>query len=102
MLRDLLAQADIFSQGYRPQALAALGFSPEDAASINPGIIYVTLSAYGHAGPWAGAARLRLAGADRRPDSIMPRDRPPESMDRRNCRRRCSTTPPATSWRSAP
>ena len=53
MLRDLLAQADIFSQGYRPRALAALGFSPEDAARINPGIVYVSLSAYGHAGPWA-------------------------------------------------
>ena len=52
-LRDLLAQSDIFSQGYRPRALAALGFSPEDAAKINPGIVYVTLSAYGHAGPWA-------------------------------------------------
>jgi crotonobetainyl-CoA:carnitine CoA-transferase CaiB-like acyl-CoA transferase len=51
-LRDLLAQADIFSQGYRPRAIAALGFSPEEAASINPGIVYVTLSAYGHAGPW--------------------------------------------------
>jgi crotonobetainyl-CoA:carnitine CoA-transferase CaiB-like acyl-CoA transferase len=53
VLRDLLAQADIFSQGYRPRALASLGFSPEDAARINPGIVYVSLSAYGHAGPWA-------------------------------------------------
>jgi crotonobetainyl-CoA:carnitine CoA-transferase CaiB-like acyl-CoA transferase len=52
-LRELLAQADIFSQGYRPRALAALGFSPLDAARISPGIVYVTLSAYGHAGPWA-------------------------------------------------
>jgi crotonobetainyl-CoA:carnitine CoA-transferase CaiB-like acyl-CoA transferase len=52
-LRDLLAQADIFSQGYRPRALASLGFSPQDAARINPGIVYVSLSAYGHAGPWA-------------------------------------------------
>src|ERR1700704_3951652 len=52
-LRDLLAEADIFSQGYRPRAIAALGFSPEDAAEINPGIVYVSLSAYGHAGPWA-------------------------------------------------
>jgi crotonobetainyl-CoA:carnitine CoA-transferase CaiB-like acyl-CoA transferase len=51
-LRDLLAQADIFSQGYRPCSLAALGFSPEDAAKISPGIIYVSLSAYGHGGPW--------------------------------------------------
>src|ERR1700716_3955728 len=52
-LRDLLAQADIFSQGYRPRAIGSLGFAPEDAARINPGIVYVTLSAYGHAGPWA-------------------------------------------------
>ncbi len=54
VLRDLLADADIFSQGYRPTSLAALGFSPQDAASISPGIVYVSLSAYGHAGPWAG------------------------------------------------
>src|SRR5712671_7519711 len=46
VLRDLLAEADIFSQGYRPRAISGLGFSPEDAARINPGIIYVTLSAY--------------------------------------------------------
>src|ERR1700722_8726065 len=52
-LRGLLASADIFSQGYRPRAIAALGFSPEVAAEINPGIVYVSLSAYGHAGPWA-------------------------------------------------
>jgi hypothetical protein len=52
-LRDLLAQADIFSQGYRPRAIAGLGFGPEDAARTNPGVVYVTLSAYGHAGPWA-------------------------------------------------
>jgi len=53
VLRDLLMDADIFSQGYRPRAIAGLGFSPEEAARINPGIVYVTLSAYGHAGPWA-------------------------------------------------
>ena len=53
-LRDLLAEADIFSQGYRPHALSSLGFAPEEAAKISPGIIYVTLSAYGHVGPWAG------------------------------------------------
>jgi crotonobetainyl-CoA:carnitine CoA-transferase CaiB-like acyl-CoA transferase len=52
-LRDLLAQADIVSQGYRPQSLAALGFAPQDAAALRPGIVYVSLSAYGRAGPWA-------------------------------------------------
>ena len=53
-LRGLLADADIVAQGYRPQAIASLGFSPQEAARINPGIVYVSLSAYGHAGPWAG------------------------------------------------
>ena len=52
-LRDLVADADIFAQGYRPRAIAALGFSPDDVARISPGIVYVSLSAYGHAGPWA-------------------------------------------------
>jgi crotonobetainyl-CoA:carnitine CoA-transferase CaiB-like acyl-CoA transferase len=52
-MRSLLREADIFSQGYRPRALAALGFSPEEAARINPGIISVSLCAYGHVGPWA-------------------------------------------------
>jgi crotonobetainyl-CoA:carnitine CoA-transferase CaiB-like acyl-CoA transferase len=52
-LRGLLAGADIFSQGYRPRSLAHLGFSPEAAARINPGLVYVSLSAYGHEGPWA-------------------------------------------------
>jgi hypothetical protein len=52
VLRDLLKEADIFSQGYRPRAIAGLGFSPEEAARVNHGIVYVTLSAYGHAGPW--------------------------------------------------
>ncbi|WP_234681296.1 CoA transferase [Bradyrhizobium monzae] len=52
-MRALLKDADIVSQGYRPRALSALGFSPEQAAEVNPGIVYVTLSAYGHSGPWA-------------------------------------------------
>ncbi len=50
----LLSKADIFSQGYRPQSLTGLGFSAQDAARINPGIVCVSLSAYGHAGPWSG------------------------------------------------
>jgi crotonobetainyl-CoA:carnitine CoA-transferase CaiB-like acyl-CoA transferase len=53
-LKQLLSGADIFVQGYRPGGLADLGFSPEDAARIRPGIVYVSLSAYGHVGPWSG------------------------------------------------
>jgi crotonobetainyl-CoA:carnitine CoA-transferase CaiB-like acyl-CoA transferase len=53
-MRGLLRDADIFSQGFRPEAIANVGFSPEQAAEISPGIVYVSLSAYGHLGPWAG------------------------------------------------
>ncbi len=52
-LRGLLADADIFSQGYRPQSLAMRGVAPEDAARLSPGIVYVSLSAYSRSGDWA-------------------------------------------------
>jgi crotonobetainyl-CoA:carnitine CoA-transferase CaiB-like acyl-CoA transferase len=51
-LRTLIGRADVFAQSYRPGALARLGFAPEEVARLRPGIVYVTLSAYGHAGPW--------------------------------------------------
>ncbi|MGH8676115.1 MAG: CoA transferase [Burkholderiales bacterium] len=51
-LRALLRESDVFSQSYRPGALAARGFSPADAAMIRPGIVYVSLSAWGDTGPW--------------------------------------------------
>jgi crotonobetainyl-CoA:carnitine CoA-transferase CaiB-like acyl-CoA transferase len=52
-LRSLVRDAHVFVQGYRPGGLAALGFSPEALAEMRPGIVAVTLSAYGHEGPWA-------------------------------------------------
>jgi crotonobetainyl-CoA:carnitine CoA-transferase CaiB-like acyl-CoA transferase len=53
-LRGLVREADVFSQGYRPGALAARGLSPEALTAIRPGLVYVSLSAFGHTGPWAG------------------------------------------------
>lgn len=50
----LVAGADVVVQSYRPGALAARGFGPRDAARLRPGIVFVSLSAYGEAGPWAG------------------------------------------------
>lgn len=51
-LRSLIQRADVFSQSYRPGSLAARGFGLEDVAAMRPGIIYVSLSAFGHKGPW--------------------------------------------------
>src|SRR5712672_1625577 len=53
ILRGLVRKADVFSQGYRPGTLASRGLSPEELAAIRPGLVYVSLSAFGHAGPWA-------------------------------------------------
>jgi crotonobetainyl-CoA:carnitine CoA-transferase CaiB-like acyl-CoA transferase len=52
-LAGLLRDAHVFVQSYRPGGLAALGFSPEACAEARPGIVAVSLSAYGHRGPWA-------------------------------------------------
>jgi crotonobetainyl-CoA:carnitine CoA-transferase CaiB-like acyl-CoA transferase len=52
-LAGLVRDADIFVQGYRPGAIAAHGFSPHEVAKLRPGIVYVSLCAYGHEGPWA-------------------------------------------------
>jgi crotonobetainyl-CoA:carnitine CoA-transferase CaiB-like acyl-CoA transferase len=52
-LQALLRVADVFSQSYRPGALAARGFSPVAAAALRPGIVYVSLSAWGPTGPWS-------------------------------------------------
>ena len=52
ILRQLISTADVFSQSYRPGTLAARGLSPEALAELRPGIVYTTLSAWGHDGPW--------------------------------------------------
>jgi CoA-transferase family III len=53
VLRRLVATSHVFMQGYRPGGLAARGFGPRDVARLRPGIVYVSLSAYGPLGPWS-------------------------------------------------
>lgn len=50
----LLAEADVLVHGYRPGALAAFGVEPAALAERHPHLTTVTLSAWGHVGPWAG------------------------------------------------
>ncbi len=53
VLRGLVREADVFSQGYRPGTLGGRGLSPEELAALRPGLVYVSLCAFSHAGPWA-------------------------------------------------
>ncbi|HIL95735.1 MAG TPA: CoA transferase, partial [Pseudomonadales bacterium] len=52
-LRTLAQQSDVFVQGYRPGGLDDLGFGAHDLCRRVPGLVYVSLSAYGHRGPWS-------------------------------------------------
>ena len=53
-LRKLVADADVFSESYRPGGMASLGFGPAELAAMRPGIVAVSVSCYGFTGPWAG------------------------------------------------
>ncbi len=52
-LRGLVSQTDVFSQGYRPGTLGGRGLSPEELAELRPGIVYISMCAFSHMGPWA-------------------------------------------------
>ncbi len=53
-LHELLSGADVLVHGYRPRALDRFGLSPELLAERHPGLVVVSLSAWGSRGPWGG------------------------------------------------
>lgn len=53
VLRDLIAQADVLVENFRPGALSRLGFSYEQVCTYNPKIIYLSISGFGQSGPYA-------------------------------------------------
>jgi crotonobetainyl-CoA:carnitine CoA-transferase CaiB-like acyl-CoA transferase len=52
VLRKLVASSDVFLQNYRPGVAARLGVDYETLRSINPQLIYVSISGYGEDGPY--------------------------------------------------
>ncbi|MSP30560.1 MAG: CoA transferase [Acetobacteraceae bacterium] len=80
-LQGLVRQADVFSQGYRPGTLAGRGFSPEELAALRPGIVCVSLCAFGHEGPWASRRGFdtvvqTVSGMTLRQTEIVPGKKP--------------------------
>lgn len=52
LLLDLVKDADVFLQNYRPGVAARLGVDYETLSAINPRLIYVSISGYGEDGPY--------------------------------------------------
>ncbi|MEH6404183.1 MAG: CoA transferase [Sneathiella sp.] len=52
-LKELVKDADVFSQGYRPGVLDARGFGPEELAALRPGLVYTSINCYGSGGPFS-------------------------------------------------
>ena len=49
----LLSQADVLLHGYRADALERMGYGAAARRNLSPGLIDVSLCAYGWSGPWA-------------------------------------------------
>jgi crotonobetainyl-CoA:carnitine CoA-transferase CaiB-like acyl-CoA transferase len=90
-LDALLREAHVLVQGYRPGGLQRLGYGPEQVAARRPGIVYVSLTAYGPQGPWANrrgfdslvqtATGFNRAEAEAAGDPGKPRAMPMQILD---------------------
>jgi len=54
--RDLIAQADILIENFRPGTLEKWGLAPADLTEANPRLIVVRVSGYGQSGPYSSRA----------------------------------------------
>jgi crotonobetainyl-CoA:carnitine CoA-transferase CaiB-like acyl-CoA transferase len=52
VLLDLVKSSDVFLQNYRPGVAKRLGVDYETLTSINPRLVYVSMSGYGETGPY--------------------------------------------------
>lgn len=54
--RDLIAQADILIENFRPGTIEKWGLAPAELHAINPGLIIIRVSGYGQDGPYSKRA----------------------------------------------
>ncbi|AMO59860.1 L-carnitine dehydratase/bile acid-inducible protein F [Mycolicibacterium phlei] len=55
-LRELIRRADVLMENFRPGVLDRLGFSQQQLGELNPRLVVLSISGFGHDGPEAGRA----------------------------------------------
>ena len=53
ILWDLIKDADVLLQNFRPGAMRRMGFPEEEVRKVNRGIMFVSISGFGEKGPYA-------------------------------------------------
>ena len=69
LLKRLAGDADLLIENYAPGVLKRMGLGPEDLAKVNPRLSYISMGAFGSAGPWSG---FRAYGSTTEQASGMP------------------------------
>jgi crotonobetainyl-CoA:carnitine CoA-transferase CaiB-like acyl-CoA transferase len=79
----LAATAQVVVEGFRPGTVDRLGIGFDDVKTVNPGVVYCSISGYGQGGPFrdraghdlnyiARSGILGLSGEEDRPPSVPP------------------------------
>jgi len=53
LVREMVAQADVVVENFRPGVMDRLGLGYDDLKQGNPRLIYASITAFGNTGPWA-------------------------------------------------
>ena len=56
VLMDMVEQADVLIEGYRPGVAERLGFGPDECAARNPKLVFGRMTGWGQEGPYAPTA----------------------------------------------
>jgi crotonobetainyl-CoA:carnitine CoA-transferase CaiB-like acyl-CoA transferase len=60
--QGLVPRADVFVEGFRGRKMEELGFGAEEVARMKPGLVYLSVRAYGWEGPWKMYAGFDMEG----------------------------------------
>ena len=52
-VKQLVAEADVIIQNFRPGVMERIGLDYESVRAVNPSIVYASATGYGSEGPWA-------------------------------------------------